>query len=436
MKGFPNQVAELPTLAKAMREIVRLTDGGQPARDDGVLGEALIRAGVLGTSHSPIPIEKYLEIQRTKTRSNQSFRTRPRGLRELFRLLGFIDDSTPVVHVTREGRQVASFADSALSDEQVTFWRRTIRDMSHDGGDGQESHPYQVLLNLIARKPGIPKPKCALALEAKNNTPEELDRITALAELPDEKIYKGLRSSRTGVALTQSNWANAVKVLPKLAEQLHDVVRTGTRGNYRYFIADAPGRADVGRAPRPRRSGAIPRAPRSSREVTADTIGTAGTAEDFDEVRISPDPDPAAMAAGIATRRNRLRRHNLLVKKLARRLAAAHGQLYENPFDVLAVIDRVGILSEIKTLDGTGPDERNRVSEALAQLLYYQAFLIPRAAGDATIRMVACFEKKITNDHIQWLNRQNIAVIWDDGEVFGGDALATNFLGRYLEDLR
>jgi hypothetical protein len=96
----------------------------------------------------------------------------------------------------------------------------------------------------------------------------------------------------------------------------------------------------------------------------------------------------------------------------------------------------VGILGEVKTLDGTEADERERVLEALGQLLYYQAFLLPAAAGQASVRMVACFERRISNDHIRFLNQQNIAVIWQEGEGFAGDALAANFLGRYLEELR
>ncbi len=103
---------------------------------------------------------------------------------------------------------------------------------------------------------------------------------------------------------------------------------------------------------------------------------------------------------------------------------------------MLALIRNVGVLVEVKTLDGTEADERDRVWEALAQLLYYQAFLLPPAAGQASVRMVACFERRITNAHMQWLNQQNIAVIWEDGQGFAGDALAANFLGRYLEELR
>lgn len=427
MKGFPNQVAELPKLSKAMDCICRLTDRGEQAKDDGIFGEDLVRAGVAGTGHRPIPVERYLREQRKKTKSNQSFRTTARGLRELFRLLRFIDDSGPNVVVTEAGRQAASFADQPLSDEQLAFWRRIIRNMTHAGEDHTESHPYQVLLRIVARKPGITRAKCALALEAKDDSQAELDRITELADLSQNEIIQRL-------GITKPNWDNAKKVLPKFAEQLGDVIRTGDS----YNIADAPGRANVGAAA-PLAAGAVraaARAPRTSRAVTPDTIGRAATAKDFDEFAATGEVDQAAAAEGIRSRRSRLRRHNLLVQRLAARLAAAGGQLYEDPFDVLALIGVVGILSEVKTLDGSEADERDRVLEALGQLLYYQAFLLPAAAGQASVRMVACFERRISNDHIRFLNQQNIAVIWQAGGGFAGDALAANFLGRYLEELR
>src|SRR5438445_12404609 len=39
MKGFPNQVAELSKLAKAIEALVRLADGGEQAKDDGIFGK-------------------------------------------------------------------------------------------------------------------------------------------------------------------------------------------------------------------------------------------------------------------------------------------------------------------------------------------------------------------------------------------------------------
>ncbi len=431
MKGFPNQVADLGKLAKAMNCIARLVDAGKQAKDDGVLGKELVRARIAGTGHTPTPVGVYIRSQLGKRKSDQSFRTTARGLRELFRILGFINNARDKVLVTELGRRAAAFADSPLSGQQISFWRGAIGNMSHDGGHGEESHPYQVLLRLIARKPGIVKPKCALALEAKNDSPEELARIVALVDLPEGEIRRTL-------GVTESNWANAVKVLPKLAEQLRDIVRTGHRGHYRYQIADAPGQEDAAAgaaaapaAGAPRR--AAPRAPRTSRSVTPDTIGQAGTAETFDEVDVRTLANPAATARA---RRDRLRRHNLMVKKLAARLAAAHVHLFEDPFDILGIVTEIGIMVEAKTLDGTVDDERARVREALAQLLYYPAFLVSPVVSEDVIKKVACFERRISDAHLRWLNDNNIAVIWQDGDGFTGDALASNFLGPFLKELR
>lgn len=432
MKGFPNQIADLGKLAKAMQCIVRLVDQGQQAKDDGILGEALVRAGVAGTGHTPMPVDRYLRQQRTKPPSSQSFRTTARGLRELFRLLGFIDDSGPDVEVTDSGRQAAAHADAPMNAEQLKFWRHVILNMSHaeDGDATVRSHPYQVLLRLVARKPGITRAKCALALEARDDSSQELDRIVALADLPEAQI-------RDRIGVTEPNWDNAKKVLPKFAEQLRDVVRTG----YSFRIADAPGRADAGAAAQDAEAAPVtpravrPRTPRTSRNVTPETIGQAGIAERFDEVEIPPTVDPTVLAAAQRARSARLRRHNLLVRELATRFPP-HTTLYEDPFDVLALVGESGILVEVKTLDGSAEDERERVREALSQLLYYEAFLTPPVAGGVGILKIACFEHRISSAHAQWLNRQGIGVIWRAGTRFAGDALAASILGPFMEEMR
>jgi hypothetical protein len=156
-----------------------------------------------------------------------------------------------------------------------------------------------------------------------------------------------------------------VKVLPKIAEQLGDVIKPDNR----YQISQAPGRADAGAAQAPPQRGQRqqPRAPRTSRAVTPDTVGQAGTAENFDEVQVQTVADPVATAR---LRRDRLRRHNLMVKRLAGRIAGPTVTMFEDPFDLLAILEAFGIMVEAKTLDGTPDDERERVREALSQLLY------------------------------------------------------------------
>lgn len=59
--------------------------------------------------------------------------------------------------------------------------------------------------------------------------------------------------------------------------------------------------------------------------------------------------------------------------------------------------------------------------EALAQLLYYEAFVTTPVAGDAAINKVACFESPITVEHREWLRDAGIATIWKAGGQFVGD---------------
>jgi hypothetical protein len=435
MKGFPNQIADLTKLAQGMRCLADLVDAGEDAGDDGVFGEALVRRGVLRTGHSPIPVERYLREQRAKKKSDQSFRASARGLLELFRLLGLIGAVGNSLEVTEDGREAADYAGAALGPQQIAFWRRVIRNLNHHGSDDTASHPYQVMLRLVAQKPGITRAKCALALEAKDDSPEELARIVSLSGLSEEQI-------RNRIGVTESNWNNAKKVLPKFAEQLGDVIKRGDG----FWLADAPGEAehepagDQRPAPQAKRVRNVaaepqPRRPRVSRSVTPDTIGTAGIAE-RDEQSVPPDLDPAAAAAANRTRLDRLRRHNLLVRQLAARLTDARMSLYEDPFDILAVLGRVGVLCEIKTLDGSEADERNRVRDALAQLLYYEAFVTGPVAAGASIQKIACFEKPISEEHTRWLNDSRIGTLWKSGDAFAADALAAGMLGGYLEELR
>ena len=147
--------------------------------------------------------------------------------------------------------------------------------------------------------------------------------------------------------------------------------------------------------------------------------------------------NPGAADEANRLRLDRLRRHNLIVQALAARLAPSGAQLYEDPFDIFALITAVGILVEVKTLDGTDTDERERVRDALGQLLYYEPFTAAPLAGQATIHKIACFETAISDAHRAWLNRSNIGVIWTVGNGrFAADALATRVLRRCLEELR
>jgi hypothetical protein len=117
-------------------------------------------------------------------------------------------------------------------------------------------------------------------------------------------------------------------------------------------------------------------------------------------------------------------------------LEAGGARLYEDPFDVLALVAASAILIEVKTLDGTEEDERERVRDALAQLLYYESFVTRPVAGETPIQKLACFERQVSAAHTEWLNVQRIATIWKQGDEFRGDALARDFLRGHLQEFR
>ena len=326
----------------------------------------------------------------------------------MFRILGLIVQTDTEVRLTYTGRQIASFHGEPLNAERLAVWRRVVINMTHDGGDGAESHPYQVLLRLISNKPGITRAKCALALEAKDDSEQELKRIVELSEDNEESICKTF-------GITKNNWNNAKKILPKFAEQLGDVRKT----NQQFYITTSPGAGVVFEEDEERDGSRERRQVRRARKTTAERIGRAGIDSNFDEVEIADtEIDPEAMAQAVRTRGQRLRIHNLIVKEVAKYYEDKGADLYEDPFDCFAVLDVDGFLVEVKTLDRTAPDEVRQVRNALSQLLYYECFAINPEMGAETITKIACFNRNPSDSHVKWLNSANIQVaIAIEGEI-------------------
>jgi hypothetical protein len=165
--------------------------------------------------------------------------------------------------------------------------------------------------------------------------------------------------------------------------------------------------------------------------VTPDSIGRAATEGIFDEESLTKGVDAETVAKTNKLRFDRRRRHNLIVKEFAGRLTDM--KLFEDPFDILALAESIGILIEVKTLDRTVADEVARVREALSQLLYYEAFVTSPIAGGTVVRKIACFEHQVSEEHRKWLNESEIGVIWKTEGGFSGDALARATLNRHLD---
>jgi hypothetical protein len=136
--------------------------------------------------------------------------------------------------------------------------------------------------------------------------------------------------------------------------------------------------------------------------------------------RIPDVEDYADPRLSAAQRLERLQRHNAIVRNVAGRLAAAGYTLFEDPYDTLATrVAKPSVLIEVKTLDGTMPDEIARIRGALAQLQYYERFAVKDEQKASGILKVAIFERPISSAHVHFLEGLDILPAWlgDDGSL-------------------
>ncbi|HEX2613454.1 MAG TPA: hypothetical protein VHO02_07660, partial [Fibrobacteria bacterium] len=195
MKGFPNQISDIQKLTEVLLAFHELVVAGKNIHDEAVVGEALVRKELIGGRGKMSP-EEYLKSQLKKTRSNQSYRATARGLNELFRILGLVEGDG-VSNLTTLGTSIVEAAKSRSREEIIAFWKPAIHTLGHRDKDGFQSHPYQVLLRLVANHPGINRKMCALALEAKDDSETELQRILKLSHLDEEAAYKAIGVSKS-----------------------------------------------------------------------------------------------------------------------------------------------------------------------------------------------------------------------------------------------
>ncbi len=418
MKGFPNQLANITKIRDALDVLARAIGRGVDVADDDTLGEALLDAGVLGAGHGGHQsVAAYLRDQRSKPRSRRSHETSARGFREFLTKLG-------AIHHTATGLALRPLAQQLIAADPniaagALVWHRALMALEHTDPQGT-SHPYAVLIRLVTKLGALPKHLTPLALEARNDSAAELNRVAGYAKASSEA------AARRAVGVSPATWANARKVIPPLALSVHALVDSGG------VLTLGPNALPAGAAP-PRPALPAPVVPRTlGRAVRVDTIGrqpTPGAGGEFGNVA-----DPAVTQA---LREARTTEHQQVVQALAGFIEQRHtlSMLREDPMDLLATVRGVTLLAEVKTLDGTFNDEVAQVRASLAQLYYYRCFNVPDPVGGA-VALLAVFSRRLSAvDHERFLAAVNVAVVWRTDATFLTTAASDALLPAPLRGL-
>ena len=221
MKNFPHQINDIPKLVAALKVYKDLLDKNADTSDDGVFGYELATALVYKfrdqSDESPAAIAARIEQEKKKIAQNQGARTAARDIRRFFDLAHFIDNSG----ITQTGKNILD-AGSNIKDPVVQIlWRNAMLKVALPSTHTpaiSESHPYQVLLNIVKARPQLSRDKLALALEAEDDSDKELQRILQIADS---------NNWTESIDCSEAQRRNAVKILPAIARQIGDITSTG-----------------------------------------------------------------------------------------------------------------------------------------------------------------------------------------------------------------
>ena len=417
MKGFPNQISNIQKLADGLQVLKDLSAANRVA-DDKSLGEALLRAGVVSPGRSGEDVSSYLNRMSGLAPSNQSHRTAARGVKEFFARTGLATRTGDSFAMTALGNAILDSRLNSRDDEFAQNWKRAMLSAVAEDERGT-SHPYLIMLRLLQARPGTPRAFCALALEAGDDSDSEFERILGLRDLDDENAV------RTSIGATKSNWDNAKKILPSIAEQIGDVAKSGNRLFYVGDSAavDSPD-PDRHRLEKPRWGRARP--------TSAESIAAWRRSDESDEN--DTQAVVSDISQGIQLRAERTERHNEIVRMFARKVIRATA-FWEDPIDCLALVSSTALLAEIKTLDGSQSDEMHQARNAAGQLLYYAFFSMPEelTGREVNVEKLAVFGSRPSDEHIDWLMSLDIVPVWVAGDGFSTRADAAPRVSDYLE---
>lgn len=399
MKNFPHQFNDLGKLYSALGIIRELIEEETPLKDDN-FGELLTRRGVYTYRDTSLSIDQFLAQEESKPASNRGYLTVARDIRRLFQLLGFL-----ILHENKSGELTPTAIELLTTDDpnmQNKLWKNAFMQLSLEGTDGEISHPYRILLKLVRDKQGIETKKLMLALEAENDSSEEYERILALSNQSFDNIIESTGTS-------ESMARNAVKILPGIAEQLGDIIRSGNNSSPVGEVVITEDDITTIIPPASTNNEGIPYS--QYRTVTSDNIAR-------DPIFNAVSQASVDLTESIRIRQDRLAKHQEIVRKISVICEQNNFNLYEGKFDCLSTQDESALLFEVKTILDSPSDQEKQTIKGVGQLKYYKFSIVSKQMNYSNIKEFLVYSQKPSDAFIEFCNAENITVLWVEGDNF------------------
>lgn len=430
MKNYPNQASDFGRIRRTLETIRDLNQQGQNVRNDHVLGYECARRQIYTFRNfnyeaaTPQSLNARIALEQAKPKSDQGAETFARELRRTLYDLGWLDAQ---FQLTVDGQSL--LASPVGSQTELQLLRDALIDLQVADKSGTYiSHPVLVMLHLLDTAPTKARGGLELALEAKDDTPQELQRVIALYQSIKD-LPAATRAARLGTTLTQVN--NAVKIFPSLAVSAGFVDKTPPNDysitplgrsaihtvlggmTFRNMTARptpppvfVPGTS--GPEPETKSRGNGRRNVTVGQKKSSNQVGQHGVDRNINSAPLTPDQQDEARQK----LRERTNAHQDLVQYFAGHIGDSRGDIYEDQvsFDLLwqNSADQVCHLFEMKTIKD---DADAQVQRAVGQLHYYGFFNVATLFPGAEMTKTLVVDDVIHQDLADYLTAQGIGLI-------------------------
>lgn len=425
VKNYPNQASSFARIRDTLYVIGQLNYGSEDATSDEVLGYACAQEGVYtfrgldGTQATQRELDERIAEERKKPPSSQGVRTFARELRRTLRDMGWIDHGAMV---TAEGQALLDSQPGGVEEQALLVEGLLKIEVTEKDGINPH-HPIPVLLKLLAHRPTLHRDGLELALEPRDDSDAELNRVRHLYDLPREQ-----RMNQLGITPFQR--ANAVKIFPSLAVAAGLVVEDEDG----FFSLSQEGWQIVGQPTTPTKA-----RQRIARRRKRTTVGKLVTSQTIAKRRSGEAPrtlTPEEQERAAERLRERTFDHQALVSHMASFIGDDDGELFEDEFayDMLWVpfdLAKPAILFEMKTIT-SDVDAHARVRHAVGQLSYYEYFHAAPRLPDREIVRCAVFDHALPTELYDYLTHEKVGAIH---LPIGGAPVAPNPQGQKVLEL-